>query len=164
MLAAVRLILAAPHIYTTGVRISYDLALQLAQQLQWMLGNRVRALDPSPNSLAIDVAGLEPGDALVAFSFPVYTKASIQVADAARQKGCRVIGITDNRIAPLVSRSDVALLAPIQSQYIWNSYVGVSALIDCLLHGVALAASEPVKTSMPKIEAAYRRLELLHDN
>ena len=160
---AASMVAGAPHIYTLGVRLSHDLSRLLAHQLQWWMGDRVRELDPSPDSLAIALAMLQPGDVLIAFSFPIYTKVALQAAELARERGCKVIGITDSPVAPLVERSDLALIAPVRSRYVFNSYIGPAALIDCLVHAVALSAPEQMDTdTVRRAEENYRRLNMVH--
>ncbi|MCY4470069.1 MAG: MurR/RpiR family transcriptional regulator [Thiotrichales bacterium] len=95
-------------------------------------------------------------DVFVGISFEPWAAETIRVARHARERGARVIGITDRRTSPLASCSHDILLVPIQSPSFFQSYVATTALIEILLGMVVARGGASVVENIERLER-YRR-------
>ena len=99
---------------------------------------------------------LTGADVFVGISFEPWAAETIRVARHARERGARVIGITDRRTSPLASCSHDILLVPIQSPSFFQSYVATTALIEILLGMVVARGGASVVENIERLER-YRR-------
>ena len=99
---------------------------------------------------------LTGADVVVGISFEPWAADTIRVARHARDRGARVIGITDRRTSPLASCSNDVLLVPIQSPSFFQSYVATTALIEILLGLVVARGGSSVVENIERLER-YRR-------
>ncbi|HPI98316.1 MAG TPA: SIS domain-containing protein [Synergistales bacterium] len=72
----------------------------------------------------------------VVFSFPRYPARGRDTALFLKEKGATLIGITDSRLSPLASLTDILLLSPLKFITIIEPYGGVMALLHSLLVGL----------------------------
>lgn len=77
-----------------------------------------------------------PNDLLVAISLPRYSRDTVTLAAFARERGARVIAITDAQTAPIAGLADTLLLAPSDHTVMPSSALGVLAVIEALAAAV----------------------------
>ena len=99
---------------------------------------------------------LTGADVVVGISFEPWAADTIRMVRHARERGARVIGITDRRTSPLASCSNDILLVPIQSPSFFQSYVATTALIEILLGMVVARGGSSVVENIERLER-YRR-------
>lgn len=133
---AVDMILAAATVYVVGGLSSDSLADYTSLALDRTRGGTVR-LQASGRS-SIRLADMTKRDALLAFSFPPYSSATLGVVDFAKQNRVDTIGVTDSPISPIGQRVDVVLTAHVAGVGLHNSMVAPMAVINVLLNAVAL--------------------------
>ncbi|HEY1392155.1 MAG TPA: MurR/RpiR family transcriptional regulator [Methylibium sp.] len=75
-------------------------------------------------------------DVLVAISLPRYSRDTVRLAAFARERGARVIAITDAPTAPLAAMADALLLAPSEHAVMPSSALGALAVIEALAAAV----------------------------
>jgi DNA-binding MurR/RpiR family transcriptional regulator len=73
-----------------------------------------------------------PNDVLVAISLPRYSRDTVLLARFARERGARVIGITDAPTAPIAALCHTLLLAPSEHNVMPSSALGALAVIEAL--------------------------------
>ena len=116
----------------------------------------------------IDVAGIrcfacnfahsiQPGDALLVASFRNYSPAVVDTAMACRQRGVKVVAITDSPLSPLKPAADVCFVLGDDSEQPFRSLVAPLCLAQALVvstghHLAAVAAA----TAKPKAKARAR--------
>ena len=103
---AVELLAKAPGILLAGQRRSFPVAAYLAYALSH-LDRPVRLLDGLGGMLKEQVRSAGRQDVLVAISFSPYAAETREVVDLARQRGLRVIALTDSPLSPLVQQADI---------------------------------------------------------
>jgi DNA-binding MurR/RpiR family transcriptional regulator len=103
---AVELLAGAPGILVAGQRRSFPVAAYLAYALSH-LDRPVRLLDGLGGMLKEQVRSAGRQDVLVAISFSPYAAETCEVVDLARQRGLRVIALTDSPLSPLVQQADI---------------------------------------------------------
>ncbi|MGH8177763.1 MAG: MurR/RpiR family transcriptional regulator [Steroidobacter sp.] len=104
---AIELIRAANAVYIVGLRRSFPVAAYLAYALRHV-DKRAHLLDGVAGMLAEQSTMLTAKDLLIAISFHPYAPETVDIVNATKQQKTRIIAITDSRLSPIASPSDVA--------------------------------------------------------
>ena len=136
--AAVQAILKARRIYILGVRSASMLANFMGYYLNYMFGNVHIVTTSGASEMFEKLVGVTKDDAVIAFSFPRYSTATIKGVQYCRSIGATVIGLTNNYVSPLGQNSDYVLVAKSDMVSLVDSLVAPLSVVNALL--VALAA------------------------
>ncbi|GBF26576.1 hypothetical protein MnTg02_01617 [bacterium MnTg02] len=85
-----------------------------------------------------DLANANSEDALLAISSEPYADFTVRGVDFARERGVRIIAITDSRASPIARDVDVLIQAPTRSPQFFPSHVAAVALIETLIALIVL--------------------------
>ena len=156
---AVNTILNARQVYIIGYRTSFPLAYLLAMFLTQIMKNTI-ILDMGGGEIYDRIIGLGKEDLLIAVSFPRYSRITMEIADYAKGKGCKIIGISDSVLSPIGKIADIVLTAECKCPMFFNSYVAGLSVINCISAGIALK----VRRSIPllkKRDQVFKQLGVL---
>ena len=144
--AAVRILASAPQIHVLAQRRAFPVACYLAYALN-QLELQVRLLDGVGGMLNEFARGVGAGHVLLVASFRNYSPDVIATAGAARERGAKVVAITDSTLSPLKAVSDVCFELGDDSGQPFRSLVAPLCLAQALVvsTGHALAAAAPKK-------------------
>lgn len=134
---AVELIMTAKRIFTAGLGISFLQARILAYQLT-QVGLDARSFRMGDASLLEQVLFVQPADVLITFSFPPYSKATIDVAKLANERDVEVIAITNRKASPITFYSACSLVVKSENLLYTNSFAAISVVINALATECAL--------------------------
>jgi DNA-binding MurR/RpiR family transcriptional regulator len=81
---------------------------------------------------------LTPKDVLLAFSFPPYSKETVQTVKFCYERGVRCLSVTDRATAPIVRYSQETLLVKTRNLMFTNSVSAVAMLINAVATEIAL--------------------------
>lgn len=73
------------------------------------IGKRAHLIDNLGAMRVAQVGAVGPGDAVLVITFDDYTPETVEVAQIARQRGLRVLAITDNALSPVVPLAERVL-------------------------------------------------------
>ena len=142
---AAEIIRQAEKVYIIGVGGGYGLA-HYFHYVAKMAFSRLRFPAGQTGSLLDDLIDVSPNDVAIAITFDPYTAVTVRAAEFIREKGARLISITDSRASPLASGADAVLLAPTASPLFFPSYTSATAVAETLITFVVSGASaETVK-------------------
>lgn len=96
-------------------------------------------------------------DAFFVIGASPYARRSLHAAVHARERGARVLALTDRRSSPLLEVSDVSVLAPVESPHYYPSMVGLMAVIEALLATVVAECDEGALARIEHFDALRRR-------
>lgn len=132
--AAVKLIAEADQVLTLGWGSSAYLAGLLQHELEPYC-SRVSSLAQAggPSHAARQLVKRGPRDVLIALAFPRYVEDTIRLARLARERGVKVLALTDEPTSPLVPLADVVLYAHVNRQIASTSNATVLALLEALV-------------------------------
>ena len=134
---AVDKIVGARKIYVVGARSSGALASFLGHSLG-MIFDEVKLVEPSSGSEIFEqIVGIGESDALIAISFPRYSKKIINAVDYAKHKGANVIAITDSATSPIAPQADQILLARSDMASFVDSLVAPLSIINAIVVAVS---------------------------
>ena len=108
---AVDALMGAKRIYILGVRSSSALASFLGFYFNLLFENVTLVHTNSVSEIFEQVLRVGPGDVLFGISFPRYSKRTLSAMKYARDRGARVIALTDSQLSPLARVADHVLLA-----------------------------------------------------
>ena len=138
--AAVDAVLNARRVYILGVRSTAPLANFLGYYLRQMLDS-VHVVTTSGTSAVFEqIIGVDEQDAVIAFSFPRYSAATVKGAQYSRTTGATVIGFTDSRLSPLGQNSDYVLVAKSDMVSLVDTLVAPLSVVNALI--VALTSGQ----------------------
>lgn len=155
---AAELIWKAKRIFILGLRTSVALAHYLGFYLS-MIRENVTILTSDYMALE-NIRTLTKRDVLVTFSFIRYYRHTIECSTLARDRGCRIIGMTDTVTAPLSQIANILFLAPVTSSHYSNSYIAAFAVIDVLLSIISGDNSRTALRALRFMEACFNKLQL----
>jgi DNA-binding MurR/RpiR family transcriptional regulator len=101
---------------------------------------------------------MAPGDVLISTSCAPYTAQVAEVSLAAAEAGLRVIALTDSSHAPLIRRSEAAILVPHGSSFLSNSLTPFVMAAECLINGCAAVAPDAARRALAERDAMIRTL------
>lgn len=85
-----------------------------------------------------------PSDLLIAIAFPRYASDAITLSRYARDRGARIVAITDSVASPLVPWSHDVLLAAASHPVLSSSYTGAVLVVEALITSLMLGGSNHV--------------------
>jgi len=134
--AAVDLLVDAPALWLAAARRAFPVGAYLAYALQhtakpvhWLHGLGAMQMG--------ELRAMAPGDVIVAVSFDPYARETLELADAAIERGARLLALTDSPLSPLATRASVTLLAQDSATFGFRSLTGTLCLAQSLF--IALA-------------------------
>ena len=131
--AAVDGLLAARHIYILGVRSSSFLAGYLHFYFHLIFENVTLVTSNSAGDILEKILRIGPGDVLVGISFPRYSQSTVKGVQFAKDRGARIIAITDGPAAPLAPLADIMLKARSDMISFVDSLVAPFSLLNALI-------------------------------
>lgn len=135
--AFIRTLRRAQMICTLGMGISSLLA-RLAAYLLNQAGARTQFCAREEHSYIEKLINLEPKDVLLAFSFPPYSKESVEAVRFCSKRGVTCLAITDRPTAPVVPWSSTNLFAETKNLMFTNSVSAVTMLLNAVATELAL--------------------------
>lgn len=154
-------ILAAHHVYTAGLGISYLLADVLSYQLN-QVGISSSALRQGSTNFAEQVLYFQPNDLLIVLSFQPYSQETIDAARIAFEKGITVIAITNKENAPTTFFADSSLLVKSENMLYTNSFAAISVLINALSTQCALKDKSRAEKMLTELDVIMKKTTIQH--
>jgi len=81
---------------------------------------------------------VKPADMVIAFSFPPYSKETIDAAEFAQKKKLKIVSITNRNASPITFFSNYSLIVPSNNMLFTNSFSAISVLINAISTGCAM--------------------------
>jgi DNA-binding MurR/RpiR family transcriptional regulator len=142
------MILKASHVYTLGLGISSLMSQILAYSLN-QVAVRAKPFVHDYETFAEQLAFVTTTDLLIAFSFPPYSRETVEAVRKAHERRIPVVAITDKLTSPVTFYSKKVI--PIRSQNLLftNSFSAISVVINALATEVAVR-SKPRAVKLAK--------------
>ena len=151
---AAALLEKAGSVHAAGFRACFPVAFSFVYVYR-LFRAAVHLIDGQGGSLEMQQRALAKGDALVVISFAPYSREALQVAEAAKEAGCRIVAITDSAASPLSLLADETILFAIHSPSFFPSVTSGFAVTEAL---VELLASRAGKSVVKRIDEAEAQL------
>lgn len=145
------MVLRARHVYTFGLGISSLMAQILAYSLR-QVAVRASAFIHDHGTFMEQMLFAGPSDVLCAFSFPPYSRETLDVAAAAAKRKIPVIAVTDKLTSPITFHARTVLAIRSQNILFTNSFSAISVVINALATEVAMRNREKALKQMKDID------------
>ena len=153
---AVDALMGAKRIYILGVRSSSALASFLGFYFNLLFENVTLVHTNSVSEIFEQVLRVGPGDVLFGISFPRYSKRTLSAMKYARDRGARVIALTDSQLSPLARVADHVLLARSDMASFVDSLVAPLSVINALIVAVGMSRRDEIEHTFNKLERTPR--------
>lgn len=134
---AVSIILKSSRVFTAGLGVSYLLSELLSYQLT-QIAIRTSVFTHNYSTFMEQVLPLSKTDSIILFSFPPYSKETVETAKFAQSRGIKIISITNKNASPITFHSDEVLVVSSENMLFTNSFAAISVLINALTTECAL--------------------------
>ncbi|HYT39072.1 MAG TPA: SIS domain-containing protein, partial [Acidimicrobiia bacterium] len=109
------------------------------------------------------LADLDPSDVVVVLDLARYDRAVLDAAGRATDRGTALVALTDSALSPLASAAAVSFTASVAGAGPFDSHVGLLALANALLAGVAAHLRHSATDRLDQVESAWRTAGALTD-
>ncbi|WP_018329065.1 MurR/RpiR family transcriptional regulator [Rhizobium giardinii] len=144
---AVRLA-TARRVYVLGLRSCHSVAWHF-HYVMTLLGEKTVHLDGPAGTGGDALIRATADDVLLAVSINPYSRYTLEVAEAAVEKGMSVLAITDSEVSPLVTIAEHAVLFPTESHTFFHTLTPALAISEVLC---GLLASHDRKGALKELK------------
>jgi DNA-binding MurR/RpiR family transcriptional regulator len=148
---AAKVLKRAKVVHVAGFRASFPMAYSLHYGLR-LFRNSVALIDGQAGALELQFRAIDKADAVVVISFAPYSREALQVLEAARDGGARVVAFTDSSASPLALGADVAILFSVDSPSFFPSVAAGVAATEALLEILVAEAGAHVVDAIERAE------------
>ena len=157
---AVDALTGAHRIYILGVRSSSALANFLGFYFNLLFDNVTLVHTNSVSEIFEQVLRVGPGDVLFGISFPRYSKRTLSAMQYARDRGAKVIALTDSQLSPLARVADHLLLARSDMASFVDSLVAPLSVINALIVAVGMSRRDEIEHTFNKLESIWEKYDV----
>lgn len=151
-----RMILNASRVYTLGLGISSLMARILAYSLS-QVAIRSTSLVHDYETFIEQIHLFDRSDLIIAFSFPPYSKETIEVVRAAAKRKTSIVAVTDRVTSPVSLYAARVLPVVSQNMLFTNSFSAISVIINALTTEVALLNKAKALKNLKESERLLER-------
>ncbi len=145
-------ILGAKRIYIFGTRSSTFVAGYLYFYLRLMFENVTLVEANAAGEMFEQLFRVGPGDVLVAITFPRYARTTIRIVQFAKDRGARILAITDGQLSPVYRLADESLLVPSEMFSFVDSMVAPISMVNALLISLGYQKGSAVSDAFAELE------------
>lgn len=153
-------LMSAKRVYVLGAGSSLALATFLSHYLQLVFETVQLVEATSEASIIQQMIHVGEGDAIIAISFPRYSKKAAKTLKYASGRGAITVAITDSPLSPLARYASHLLLARSDMVSFVDSLVGPLSVINALIVTVAIRKKEQVGATLQEIESVWDEYEV----
>ncbi|MDD4796327.1 MAG: MurR/RpiR family transcriptional regulator [Eubacteriales bacterium] len=150
---------AARKIYIMGRRSSAPLAQFLGYYLSYMMDNIV-VVTSGINDILEQLVHIGPQDALIGISFPRYSKRTMEGLDFAKNRGAKLVAITDSTSSPLGLHADYLLTARSNIATFVDSPVAAFSIANALIVAISQCKRDVVAKNFAQLEGIWEESDV----
>jgi len=154
-------IFVSNRIFCTSVRSGLPVGQYLTHGLNRSLGNS-KLVNADTSDWIDDVINMYSTDLIIATSFPRYAKRIIEFVKTAKERGVKIIAITDNYSAPIVEHADYILPCDSTSIAFHNSPITAMIVADYIISAVAIKNSDKTRERLDEVNNILTRIKYHH--
>ncbi|GAA0466375.1 MurR/RpiR family transcriptional regulator [Alkalibacillus silvisoli] len=158
---AVDLIVNAKRIFIVANRSAVSLGSFLEFYFDVMLENA--ELIRNPHGVSEKLFRIDEDDVVIGLSFARYTKNTVEALSFAKDRGTKVVAITDNKLSPLVPYADISLTARSDMSSLIDSFVAPLSLINALITAVGRRKRKEIEQHLEELEGVWDRFNIFSD-
>lgn len=144
----------ARTVYVTATSTSYALAYYFQHIARLVLPN-VQFIPRDMSNPIVDMNFASDKDVLLAITVHPYSQITVNACKFAREKGMKLLIITDSNLPLAELEPEAVLTAEMESPYVFACYLGVMAIMESLLHLLVIAGGDQAAENI----ISYRNLK-----
>src|SRR5690606_28251152 len=156
----VQTIIDAKRIYIVANRSAVSLGSFLEFYLDLLFENT--EMIRNPNGISEKLFRINEEDIVIGLSFARYTKNTIEAISFAKDRGAKIITITDNLLSPLTPYGNISLYSPSEMPSFIDSFVAPLSLINALLTAVGNKQRIKIEKHLADLEEVWERFQIFH--
>lgn len=160
---AIKLMTNCKKIYVIGLRSSTFLAGYLCFYLNFIFPN-VKQITSGASNVFEQLTNADKDDVVIAITFPRYSKETIEALDYAKGKDCSIITITDSKLSPVTSNSDVDLIASSNMLSFIDSLVAPMSLINAFIIALSKEKKDQLNSYFEELEYIWKTYDIYDEN
>lgn len=153
----------ADHVFTFGLGISAHLA-ELAAYLLTEHGLRANSFGTHFTSPREQLVTMRATDVLMVFSFPPYSRQTLEVLEEANERGMKTIAVTDRPSAPASLAANQALIVSSHGMTFTNATASTNVLLNALVVEIASRHRGDAVDALSRINRILRDQSYLVDD
>jgi DNA-binding MurR/RpiR family transcriptional regulator len=157
---AVESVLSAKRVFILGVRSAAPLASFLGYYLNYMLPD----VHVVTGDVFEQIIGVGEQDAVIAISFPRYSRRTLECMRLARESGATVIGLTDSDMSPLKEASHICLCAATELAGFVDRLAAPLSLINALVVAIGISRRGELEEHFKRLEGIWNAHSVYIDN
>jgi len=146
----------ARRIFIIALRSTHCLSVFMTSALRF-LGREVKPLVPGTGEMWDQLRDLAPGDVLIGFAFPRYSKITVEVMDYAREQDVTVLAVTDGELSPLSRSAHFSLTVPYGIESYIESFTAALSLVNALVTALAFKSRADNMQILGEMEDVWER-------
>lgn len=158
--AAAAAINNADKIYILGVRSAAPLANFMNFYLKMVYDNVVLITSASSSEEFENIFKIKKEDVCIAISFPRYSKQVVTTLEYARDKGAKIIAVTDSDSSPIAPLATYLLKAKSNMASFTDSLVAPLSLINALIVEATVGKRDEVLGTFAELESIWDKYDV----
>ena len=147
-------IATAGHVYCLGLRSSFSVAYMF-HYVRSLFGSRSVLVDGSGATGLDALRNIGPGDVLLVVSVMPYVRLSIDSAAFAKERGARIVAVTDSDLSPLIPLSEHTIMVRTETPSFFHTMAPAFAAVECL---AAMVAARRGPAALAALESSEQQL------
>ena len=157
---AVQDIVKAKRIYLIGVRSASAISTFLAFYFNLIFDNVTHVAAASASEMFEQLLRVGEDDVVIGVSFPRYSKRTVKAMEFARDRGAKVVAITDSDASPLAAAAGHLLVAKSDMVSFVDSLVAPLSLVNALIVAIARAKKQELSQNLEELEHIWAEYEV----
>lgn len=149
---AIGTISSAKRIYILGARTCFSIANFLGFYLSLMSFDVRLVTTNSASETFEQIFDSSEGDAVIAISYPRYSRRTLNAVKYAKDRGSRIIAITDSEISPIYSFADHKLIASSDMSNFVDSLVAPLSIINAIIVALVMKNERQIADKLSALE------------
>ncbi|MDT8395350.1 MAG: MurR/RpiR family transcriptional regulator [bacterium] len=146
----------AKRIFIIALRSTHCLGVFMASALKF-LGRDVVLLTPGIGEMPDQMRDLGKKDLVIGFAFPRYTRVTVEVLREARERGARVVAVTDGELSPLNRFAHHSLTAAYELDSHVESFTAALSLVNAQVTALAFESRADTLNILNDMEDAWEK-------
>ncbi|MDV2885520.1 MurR/RpiR family transcriptional regulator [Alkalihalophilus pseudofirmus] len=152
------LIISSNRIYCTSAKSGLPVGQYLNFGLNRLLGNSELIIADQSDWVDL-LLNLDSDDLIIATSFPRYARRIVDLVSYAKDRGVKIITLTDGYSSPLVKYSDIVLPCNPSSLAFHNSPIAAMVVADYIISSIAINYPDKTKERLDNMNNVLTKIQ-----
>lgn len=156
-------IFKAKTVYIVGLRSSSAIAEFLGFYLRLIVQD-VRVVSHNISNTFEQMINCGESDLVIGIGFPRYALRTINGLEFAKERGAKVVAITDSNVSPLATVADYTLVAQSNMASFVDSLVAPLSVINALIIAIGIREKDKITSTFYELEELWKRYDIYSYN